>query len=153
MLIPAARAVNDGMPKRIAEKAFSLLNDQGVPSEDAVVTILGFAYLEDSDDTRNSPTEMLVNTLSPLIGELRIHDPYVKPYQTDVYETLKGSDIVIVMVAHAIYKTLDLVRVTGLLQHPIMLDGRRVINASKANQFGLQYYAIGLGKSLTSRTD
>lgn len=145
VLIPAARTVNDSMPNHIAEKALMLLKSAGVPAEDAVISILGYAYLEDSDDTRNSPTETLVKTLSPLVGELRIHDPFVQPYQTDVYDSMQGADIVIVMVAHTVYKTLSLGRVRDLMRHPILLDGRRVFNSIQVTQSALQYHAIGLG--------
>lgn len=152
VLIPAARAVNDGMPNHIAEKALLLLKKAGVPKKEAVIAVLGYAYLEDSDDARNSPTEILVNTLSPLVGELRIHDPYVSPYQNDVYDTVQGADIIIVMVAHALYKSLDLGRVKHSMRQPILLDGRRIINPLQAIQAGLQYFAVGLGQPLSSRT-
>jgi|LSQX01.1.fsa_nt_gb UDP-N-acetyl-D-mannosaminuronic acid dehydrogenase len=153
IIIPAARAINDGMPIFIADKACLLLEKNEVPIKNSTVAVLGYAYLEDSDDARNSPTETLVSTLSPLVGELRIHDPYIQPYQTDVYETLKGADILIVMVAHSMYKTLNLDKVEHLMRHHILLDGRRVIDSSQATQSGLQYHAIGLGLSLTSRTE
>jgi UDP-N-acetyl-D-mannosaminuronic acid dehydrogenase len=151
VLIPAARAVNDQMPKHMAEKALSLINQMGIRENESVVSILGYAYLEDSDDTRNSPSEALINVLASRVGEIRVHDPFVQPYQHDVYEVVQGTDLVIVMVAHSEYKTLNFKRIAESLRHPIFLDGRRIITPSQAAQAGLQYHALGFGQLNTSQ--
>lgn len=41
------------------------------------MAVLGYAYLENSDDTPNSPSEVLVRRLQELEVEVVMHDPCV----------------------------------------------------------------------------
>ena len=62
-LIPAARAINDGMPLHVADLTATALQEAGVDVTAARVAVLGYAYLENSDDTRDSPSAALVERL------------------------------------------------------------------------------------------
>jgi UDP-N-acetyl-D-mannosaminuronic acid dehydrogenase len=147
MLIPAARAVNDSMPKHIIKILISALDTYDKKLEDASIAILGYAYLEDSDDTRNSPSEKLLELLIAEKADVVVQDPYVTPYQQDALDSIQNSDAVIIMVAHEVYKDIDLVEVRQRLRLPIVIDGRRVIDPGIAKQAGLNYYGIGYGLS------
>jgi UDP-N-acetyl-D-mannosaminuronic acid dehydrogenase len=147
MLIPAARAVNDSMPKHIIKILISALDTYDKKLEDASIAILGYAYLEDSDDTRNSPSEKLLELLIAEKADVVVQDPYVTPYQQDALDSIQNSDAVIIMVAHEVYKDIDLVEVRQRLRLPIVIDGRRVIDPGIAKQAGLDYYGIGYGLS------
>jgi len=91
-LIPTARAVNDSMPAHVADLLEGALAHAGRSLEGARILVLGYAYLEDSDDTRNSPSEALVKILLERGAGVVIHDPYVAGYQGDVYEMATGCD-------------------------------------------------------------
>ena len=58
------------------------LGEKGVRLEDAGVCMLGFAYLENSDDTRNTPALTLYNLIEGVCKDVVIHDPYVKEYES-----------------------------------------------------------------------
>jgi len=122
-LIPAARAVNESMPLHIVELLESALAEAGQELAGARVLVLGYAYLENSDDTRNSPSAVLVERLRALGAEVVIHDPYVPGYQGDVVEMEQGCDAVVVLVAHEEYRKLD----WNTLHTPVLVDGRRVV--------------------------
>ena len=125
-LIPAARAVNEGMPLHIIALLEDALREAGRSLVGARVLVLGYAYLEDSDDTRNSPSEALVAALRARGAEVVIHDPYVPGYQGDVYAMAEGCDAVVVMVKHSEYRTLNLEVLKTALRVPLLVDGRRV---------------------------
>ena len=144
-LIPAARAVNDSMPLRIAEMTEKALADLNVPISQAKIAILGYAYLEESDDTRNSPSKTLIGYLQSKCAKLVVHDPYVPAYSGDLKEVIEGKDALVIMVAHNAYKLMDFNKVKTSLKTPIIIDGRRVINDVLAKNAGLFYYGIGLG--------
>jgi UDP-N-acetyl-D-mannosaminuronic acid dehydrogenase len=108
--------------------------------------VLGYAYLEESDDTRNSPSEVLVSRLRELGAEVVIQDPGVEEYHGDPLECIKGCDAVVVMVAHNAYRTLDLNLLKAALRTPILVDGRRVFEASKAFAAGLEYWGLGVAR-------
>ena len=57
-LIPAARSINDGMPLHLAELTAHALEAAGRKMSEARVAVLGYSYLEESDDVRNSPSEV-----------------------------------------------------------------------------------------------
>ena len=69
-----------------------------------------------SDDTRNSPSQVVEKKLLAEGAEVIIHDPYVKEYQGDVYTKAEGCDAVAVMVAHRMYKLLDPGRLKSALK-------------------------------------
>ncbi len=147
-LIPAARAVNDFMPLHMAELTAEALGEVGVEIEEAQVAVLGYAYLENSDDTRNSPSEMLVNRLEELGAQVRIHDPWVRSYQGDLVEAVRGCDALVVMVAHDAYRALDPTWLRELVAHPVLVDGRNVFPPEQVRAAGWIYRGVGRGKSV-----
>jgi len=142
-LIPAAREVNDFMPLHMAELTVDALEEVGREIEGARVAVLGYAYLENSDDTRNSPSEVLVARLQELGAEVVIHDPWVPEYRGDLEVRARGCDAVVVMVAHAEYRRLDW---SGLKQHlrcPVLVDGRRVVIDPAQQSSGFVFRGVG----------
>ena len=131
-LIPAARAVNDGMPAHVADLVIDGLRAAGKDIHGARVVILGYAFLENSDDTRNSPSAVLVERLRALGAEPVIHDPYVPAYRGDLRERVRGGDAAVVMVRHGEYLKLDPQELVGWLASPVVVDGRHVFAADAA---------------------
>jgi UDP-N-acetyl-D-mannosaminuronic acid dehydrogenase len=109
----------------------------------ARVLVLGYAYLEDSDDTRNSPSETLVARLKYLGAQVVIHDPYVPEYQGDVYEAAQGCDAAVFMVRHKQYLELDWRKLKEVMRSPVLVDGRHVLDENKGSPEGFLLYRIG----------
>jgi UDP-N-acetyl-D-mannosaminuronic acid dehydrogenase len=109
-LIPAARRVNDDMPRYVAQKVRDRILEAGVSDDDQpiVVAVLGYTYLADSDDTRNSPSIDLVSHLESFGYDVRIHDPFLSEYNRPIGPLLEGCSAVVVMVAHSAYDTIDI---------------------------------------------
>jgi len=128
-LIPAARAVNDAMPLHAASLAERALTEAGKTIAGSRILVLGYAYLEESDDTRNSPSAVLVERLRELGAEVMIHDPYVLEYQGNVHEMAKGCDAVVVMVRHREYVGLNWAKLLAETTEGIVIDGRRAVQA------------------------
>jgi UDP-N-acetyl-D-mannosaminuronic acid dehydrogenase len=144
-IIPAARAVNDSMPLHMVELLSGALTEAGRELKGARVAVLGYAYLEDSDDTRNSPSEVLVSRLREMGAEVVIHDPWVEEYRGDALQFARGCDAAVVMVAHSVYRTLNLDLLKAALRTPVLIEGRRVFEVKQAQAAGLIYRGIGLG--------
>jgi len=143
-LIPAARAVNDSMPYHMMDLVRYALNAHGKSLPEARILIMGYAYLEDSGDTRNSPSEVLVKQLRENGAEVVIHDPYVRTYQGQVLELAQGCDVAVVMVRHQVYRSLDLLALRARMRTPLLIDGRAVYSRSQAQAAGLQYWGVGI---------
>ncbi len=145
-LLSAARAVNDHMPAHMADLVRKMVEEAtGRDIAQARVAVLGYAYLEESDDTRNSPSEVLAALLRNWSAEVVIHDPWVPGYEGDLFDRVRGCDAAVLMVAHRAYKALDLARLKAALRTPVLVDGRRAFTAEQAQAAGLRYRAVGLG--------
>lgn len=149
-LIPAARAVNRFMPHRVAQLVEQGLGEAGRDVRGAVVTVLGFAYKENTDDFRNSPAIPLVRELRRKGTEVRIHDPYVSKARgfaisKDIEATLKGSDCVVIVTAHDQYKKLGWRKFGALMRTRILIDGRNILRGGAPS--GFVYKGLGKGRS------
>ncbi len=146
-LIPAAREINDFMPLHMVNLTVEALAEAGIEIEQARVAVLGFAYLEDSDDTRNSPSLVVMERLDELGAEVVVHDPWVREYRGDLLETVYDCDAVVVMVKHRAYRELNLGELKAVLKHPVLVDGRHVFDRDDAAAGGFIYRGVGQGAS------
>jgi UDP-N-acetyl-D-mannosaminuronic acid dehydrogenase len=151
-LISTARAVNDGMPLHTARLVEEALEDVGLGVHGAKLAVLGYAYLENSDDVRNSPSQTLIEHLTDWGAEVTVHDPWYPKYQGDVWKTIHGAHAAIIMVAHDEYKNLDLARLKSELKTPVLVDGRHMVETAAAIKAGLVFRGLGRGKVETPRS-
>jgi UDP-N-acetyl-D-mannosaminuronic acid dehydrogenase len=151
-IIPTARKVNDGMPLHMADLLIRALKDVGCLNSETKVAVLGYSYLEDSDDTRNSPSEVLVERLKVLDIHYTIHDPWVHEYKGDVWQQVSDCDAVIFMVRHQEYGQMNLLRLHSVMRNPILIDGRNIFDSAQAESAGFFYYRIGLSRKRRSST-
>jgi len=129
-LIPAARAVNESMPLHMVDLLTDALAEVHTALDGARVLVLGYAYLENSDDTRHSPSAVLVEALHARGAEVVIHDPYVPGYRGDLYAMAEGCEAVVIMVKHNAYQEIDWDALQVRLAQPVVVDGRHVMGAA-----------------------
>lgn len=144
-LIPAARHLNDAMPLHVVDLVVAALGEAGRDIAGAKIGILGYTYLENSDDTRNSPSAVTVARLRELGAEVVVHDPWVPDYQGHLLERVAGCDAAVIMVAHQAYRRLDLQALRDTLRTPILIDGRGIFDATQVRAAGFMYRGIGQG--------
>jgi UDP-N-acetyl-D-mannosaminuronic acid dehydrogenase len=144
-LIPAARAVNDSMPVHVGEILATALEENGLSIPQSRILILGYAYLENSDDARNSPSERLLAWLEGKNAKVLVHDPVIRKYEGDLVALATGCDAVVLMVAHREYKTLSLTDLGAVLRNRILIDGRGVFTPDQAKTAGFTLKAVGRG--------
>ena len=150
-LIPAARAINEGMPLHVADLVLQVLDELHVSQqrggsrratgERIKIAVLGYAYLENSDDTRHSPSAVLIEHLRQMDFEVVVHDPWVEEYKGDVYERVRGCDAVVVMVGHEEYREIDLLSFNSLPKSFALIDGRGIFSVSQMQ--GWSYKTVG----------
>ncbi len=146
-LIPTARAVNDSMPFHMLDLAHEAARAAGKAVEDSVVVVMGASFLQDSGDTRNSPSVPVAESLAGS-RELRVHDPFVQEIAGvtvahDVQSALAGADLAIFMVAHREYQQLTPGKIKKLMRTPVVVDGRNLFSAEKMHRAGVTYRGIG----------
>ncbi len=144
-LLAAARAVNDSMPRNVTVHVLDCLRAVDISPAAATVALLGYAYMDNSDDTRNSPSAAVVNDLISAGCSVRVHDPMVTEYRSDLVECLRGADCAVLMVAHDEYVGMDLVGVQKLMRHAALVDARALFASQDPGKIGFYYRAIGVG--------
>lgn len=144
-LLAAARRVNDAMPVHSVDLVAGLLKEHGVSPAEARVAVLGYSYLEESDDTRNSPSASLVPLLERLGCEVAIHDPFVPGYGGDPIESARGADCAVFMVAHGAYRQIDLYALARVMRRPLLVDTRSIFSPSLLESVPYCYRRLGVG--------
>jgi UDP-N-acetyl-D-mannosaminuronic acid dehydrogenase len=144
-LIPAARSVNNSMPGEVMDLLLEALATRGLSISGSRILVMGYAYLEESNDTRSSPSEVLVRLLIDKGAHAIIHDPFVREHQGDAVGMAVGCDAMVFMVGHHEYKTLVLQQLRDNLRTPILVDGRGLFRPALVRSAGLDYWGIGVG--------
>ncbi|MFH0860157.1 MAG: nucleotide sugar dehydrogenase [Candidatus Altiarchaeota archaeon] len=145
-----SRNLNDHMPQHMEELLDEALKEKGIKMKDARVCILGYAFLEESDDTRNTPCKPLYNILKGKCREVAVHDPYVTdeegiPLTSDLKAALDGKDAAVIVTSHKEYSILGLDGLKKLLRTKIIVDGRNVFDPEAAAKAGFTYRGVGRG--------
>ena len=148
--ISLAREINNQMPVHMASLIENALDKKGVKIQDATVVILGISYLENSDDTRNTPALTLINTLEAKGAKVVLHDPYVQTWDLgpheivkDLYAAAKGTDCLALVTRHKDYTDLDFAKLGEIMRTRTFVDGRNVYKGEQVVQYGFEYRAIG----------
>jgi UDP-N-acetyl-D-mannosaminuronic acid dehydrogenase len=142
-LIPNARKVNDSMPVHVADLTCRTLDSDANGIKGAKIAVLGYSYLENSGDTRNSPSEALVGELERRGGVVAIHDPYVTEFSNSVDQIISDSDAIVLMVGHDQYRSMDLPALREKVNNPIIIDTRNIIDKNSATKAGFKHVLLG----------
>ena len=109
-VILAGRAINDYMPKHVAEMAIKGLNEVGKVIKGSKVLIMGLTYKENVPDTRESPVREMVKELKEFGVDVYGYDPLLSKEEIEAFGVNALDDFnvimdcVIVAVAHDEFK-------------------------------------------------
>ena len=161
-LIPLAREINDGMPGHMLSLIRQALAEAERDLVGAKVVLLGASYLEDADDTRNTPSADLARLLVGGGATVVVHDPHVRSADwqrvynghgpgkavevlltADLWWALEGADCAALVTRHREYARLDLAQVGKVMRRPVLVDGRNVWDPAACEEAGLQYRGVG----------
>lgn len=143
-IIPLARRINDFMPHHVFDLLKEAYAEVGRPIAGSKVTVLGYAYAGNSDDSRNTPTEALLELLRRTKATAVIQDPYVSNYKIPLEKALKGASALVLMADHDQYKKISYNKLKRLMHRkPIIIDGRNCFDKEKAQKAGFIYKGVG----------
>ena len=147
-----ARKVNDFMPVHMYNLTVDALLRIGKKPSGSRVAILGWAFIANSDDARNPPSEPYRNLLIDTGCSVTVHDPHVLEYpgmdiSHELSDVVKGADAVAILTGHNEYFKLEAKVLKGLMgqKHPVIVDGRNVVDADGFIGEGFVYKGIGRG--------
>lgn len=147
-----ARRINDFMPTHMFRLTNDALARTGTQLKGAKIALLGWSFLANSDDTRNTPAEPYHDLLVKEGAVVSVQDPYVAEYPgvamvPFVEEALEGADAVVIFAGHHQYRTLDpkVIRNLSGKKHPAIIDGRNLVDPDAYIREGFIYKGIGRG--------
>ena len=127
-LIHTARKINDSMPDFVLQRSFEIMQENNI-SDFSKIGIYGLTYKENVDDTRDSPTLQLLDSMkNHLASPLKVYDPnvnynIVENQYHNFIEFINELEMIIIMVAHdEIKENLD------MLRDLIIFDTRNICN-------------------------
>ncbi|MBN2781271.1 MAG: UDP-glucose/GDP-mannose dehydrogenase family protein [Candidatus Marinimicrobia bacterium] len=154
----------NGIKSRVVEAAIEAneLQKQGVVSKlksvmpelkGKTVAILGLAFKPNTDDTRFSPTKVVIPLLEKEGAELQVYDPVAMQdfkrdfphlnYKNNAYEAIDGADALILMTEWNEFRSLDLKRVRSLLKSPVFIDTRNIYDPRDMKEKGFIFVCTG----------
>ena len=111
-LILAARQINSGMGKYIADKTIKEMSKVGKVIKKSNILILGLAFKEDCTDIRNSRVFDIIRDLEAYGANIDVYDPWVDSKNikknlmiTDPLKSIKKYDAIIVAVSHKQFRS------------------------------------------------
>ncbi|MEN8148919.1 MAG: nucleotide sugar dehydrogenase, partial [Planctomycetota bacterium] len=123
--IDLAGEVNSEMPSYVLSKVVLGLNDHKKAVNGSKVLVVGVAYKEDIDDTRESPAFDIINLMRARGAEVAYHDPFVPDLRIngDVLSSqplvADGYDCAVITTAHS---DIDYGRIVA--DFPLVIDTR-----------------------------
>lgn len=152
-LIMHGRKVNEFVPSFLASKILSKLESIDKRRNDAKIFVIGFAFKghPETDDTRDSPTLILINQLKKEISQIYGYDPVVSEQEIErlgaipikIEEGFQNADCVIMMNNHKSYLDLDIKRFIKESSKPcVFVDCWNMVK-ELSNEEGVIYTTIG----------
>ena len=119
------------------------------------IAIWGLSFKPNTDDIREAPSRTLIDDLLSAGATISAHDPaamaVVRPLYDesrlvladDPYGALANADALVIVTEWKLYWNPDFGRVRELMRHPVVFDGRNVLDPAVAADAGLSYHPIG----------
>jgi UDPglucose 6-dehydrogenase/UDP-N-acetyl-D-galactosamine dehydrogenase len=146
-MILAGRAVNDAVPKHIAEMTVKSINATGKVIKGARVLIIGCTYKDNVTDTRATQIRTVIKELREYDIDVYGYDPLVENAEKEFGIKFLGSlggvikmDAVIFNVVHDVFKniTLETLR-KNLNPSSVIVDIRGFLNEQDVRNSGITY--------------
>ena len=118
------------------------------------VAIWGLSFKPQTDDIREAPSLVIIQSLLDSGVRVKAHDPIAMPavkarfgrrvafYQSG-YDALKGADALMVVTEWNEFRRPEFGRMKKLMKHPIIFDGRNIYDAKEMKERGFEYYGVG----------
>ena len=149
-VILAGRAINDSMPRHVAEMTIKALKNVGKTVKGSRVLIMGLTYKENVPDTRETPAKGIIKELKKYGIEIYGYDPLLDDARNE-FEIkmaknpgeITGLDGIILAVAHHAFQGITLDELKGIMNtKPVLIDVRGLFDENEAEKKGFYYKGL-----------
>jgi UDPglucose 6-dehydrogenase len=149
-LMKAAVAVNQRQRTITLEKLQQVLKIL----KGKTVGLLGLTFKPDTDDLRDAPALVLIESLARLGAKVKAYDPIISQtgmrhgisdvlVETDPERLADGCDALVLVTEWQEFLNLDYAKMAKLMAAPVMIDGRNFLDQSALEAIGYRYVGIG----------
>ena len=148
-LIHTARSVNDSRPEFVVELVERAMGDL----KGKKISLLGLAFKPDVDDLRESPAIEAAHLLVKAGASVSAFEPYKPDFPVkgvtmtrDLAEAVKDAEIIVLLVAHTQFKSLDPKAIAAMTSAKVVLDTVNGWDESAWQKAGFQVFKLGKGQ-------
>jgi UDPglucose 6-dehydrogenase len=148
-IVKAARDVNERQRRRITDKLLSELKIL----KGRTIGLLGLAFKPFTDDLRDAPALDIATRLLERGATLKVHDPVAMPrvkesqlavqFCESGQEVAVDADAIVLVTEWPEYLRLPWAEMAKSMRHPLLLDGRNVLDRQLLTGLGFRYVGMG----------
>ncbi len=156
-LLNAVEDVNLRQKRRIFEK---LQAHYGGDLKGKTIALWGLSFKPNTDDMRAAPSRVIMESLWEAGATVRAYDPQASAEAARIYPdreglelcdtaygAVEGADALVIITEWQEFRSPDFKRLKDELADAVIFDGRNLYDPETVEGLGLQYYAIGRGRS------
>jgi len=148
-LLKEVERVNQGRIEGFVKK----LRDELWVVRGKKLAVWGLAFKPNTDDVRFAPSIALIQALLKEGATVRAYDPEAMDkakadlpnieYCQDPYEAAEGADAILIVTEWEQFRNLDWRRLKGIVEQPLILDGRNMFDPNEVARNGFRYVSVG----------
>lgn len=151
-LLKAVIEVNNHQRTHLVEK---IKTHFGGDITGKTIGVLGLAFKGNTDDVRESASIDIIQMLCEEGAQVQTFDYEATEnakktlgatqvtYMNNPYDVAKSADAVVLATEWPAFKKLDWLKVAGLMNSPLVFDGRNMLKPAQMREMGFVYHSIG----------
>lgn len=149
-IVEAVVHVNENRKRAMGEKVIAAC---GGSVKGKTVAVLGLTFKPNTDDMRDAPSIVIIETLQKAGATIRAYDPEgveqasqvltAVDYANDPYSCIEGADALVIITEWDAFRALDLERIKKLLKEPVLIDLRNIYRPEEMAKQGFHYTSVG----------
>ena len=159
-VLDAVVAVNERQKQRLGEK---IVTHFGGHLAGKRIAIWGLAFKPGTDDIREAPALVLIDTLLAAGATVTATDPVAIEavrkqlgdrikYDESHYGCVEGADALVLVTEWHEFRRPSFERLKTAMRQPVVFDGRNVWSPAELRAAGFTYYGIGRGQARPAET-
>jgi UDPglucose 6-dehydrogenase len=124
--------------------------------EGKIIALWGLAFKPNTDDMREAPSRVLLESLWRVGAKVQAYDPVAMAEGERIYgkrddlklcktaaTTLENADVLVIITEWDEFRHPDFAFIKTKLRHPVVFDGRNLFCPKDMKDLGIEYYCVG----------
>ena len=156
-LLNAVEAVNDAQKQTLFTKLTKALGSVAGKT----IAVWGLSFKPETDDMREAPSRVLVEAVLAAGGKVQAFDPQAAHEAGRIFgareglslvdsrnAAVAGADALVICTEWKAFRTVDFAWLKTQLNDAVVIDGRNLYEPEQVAAAGLEYWAVGRGRSI-----